>query len=145
MLSTAANDPDGAGGRRPCTIDMSVLDLAIFLRVHRAGGGQQAGAVAATISQWFACTIDPRDVERAFPRMRQLGWLAPSGAGVRATIAGRKHGRLHLRGIVRMLDQGTRMLDVAVMMSVLKLAMTELDGEHPIDENEDEDSDDDEA
>lgn len=142
MLSTAANDADGTRGRRPCTIDMSVFDLAIFLRVHRAGGGQQAGAVAASLSQWFACEVDPRDVERAFPRMRQLGWLAPSGTGVRATIAGRKHGRFHLRGIVRMLDQGTRMLDVAVMMSVLKLAMTELDGEHPIDENEDEDSDD---
>lgn len=141
MRSTVANDPDGAGGRRPCTIDMSVLDLAIFLRVHRAGGGQQAGAVAATLSQWFACEVDPRDVEQAFPRMRDKGWLTASGAGVRATIAGRKHGRFHLRGIVRMLDQGTRMLDVAVMMSVLKLAMTELDGNHPI-EDEDEDSDD---
>ncbi len=145
MLSTAANDGDGARGRLPCTLDMSVLDLAIFLRIHRSGGGQQAGAVAATISQWFACPVDPRDVERAFPRMLDLGWLATSAGGVRATMAGRKHGRLHLRGIVRMLDQGTRMLDVAVMMSVLKLAMTELDGDHPIDDNQDEGSDDDEA
>ena len=56
---------------------------------------------------------------------------------MRATIKGRKHGRSHLRGIVRMLDQGTRMLDVAAMMSVLKLAMIELDGEHDDDDDQD--------
>jgi hypothetical protein len=42
-----------------------------------------------------------------------------------------------LRGIVRMLDQGTRMLNVAAMMSVLKLAMIELDGEHDDDDDQD--------
>ena len=36
-----------------------------------------------------------------------------------------------------MLDQGTSMLDVARMMSVLKLAMIELDGEHDDDDSQD--------
>ena len=44
--------------------------------------------------------------------------------------------RMHLRGLIRMMDQGTKMLDVARMMSVLNLAMSELDGEHPDDEDE---------
>ena len=109
---------------------MSVLNLAIFMRVHRAGGGSSAGDVSATISQWFACDVDPHQVESAIPPMLERGWLVLHDTGIRATIAGRKHGRLHLRGIVRMLDQGTRMLDVARMMSVLKLAMIELNGEH---------------
>ena len=132
MLSTVANDADGPGG--PCSIDMSVLDLAIFLRVHRTNRGSSAGEVSSTVSQWFSCDVDPGEVERALPRMVEKGWLVRRDSVVRATTAGRRHGRLHLRGIVRMLDQGSRMLDVARMMSVLNLAMIELDGVHDDDE-----------
>ena len=135
MTFTGANDADGPGG--PCTIDMSVLDLAIFLRIHRSARGTSAGEVSTTISHWFQCDIDPRDVERSFPRMVDAGWLVRRESGMRATVKGRKHGRSHLRGIVRMLDQGTSMLDVARMMSVLKLAMIELDGEHDDDDSQD--------
>ena len=135
MTFTGANDVGGPGG--PCSIDMSVLDLAIFLRIHRSGRGTSAGEVAQTISHWFQCDIDPCEVEQSFPRMAEAGWLVRRETGMRATIKGRKHGRSHLRGIVRMLDQGTRMLDVAAMMSVLKLAMIELDGEHDDDDDQD--------
>ena len=135
MTFTGANDVTGPGG--PCSIDMSVLDLAIFLRIHRSGRGTSAGEVAQTISHWFQCDIDLREVEQSFPRMAEKGWLVRRETGMRATIMGRKHGRSHLRGIVRMLDQGTRMLDVAAMMSVLKLAMIELDGEHDDDDDQD--------
>ncbi len=135
MIFTGANDAEGPGG--PCSIDMSVLDLAIFLRIHRSGRGTSAGEVAQTISHWFQCDIDPREVEQSFPRMAEAGWLVRRETGMRATIKGRKHGRSHLRGIVRMLDQGTRMLDVGAMMSVLKLAMIELDGEHDDEDDQD--------
>jgi hypothetical protein len=135
MTFTGANDASGPGG--PCSIDMSVLDLAIFLRIHRSGRGTSAGEVAQTISHWFQCDIDPHEVEQAFPRMADKDWLVRRETGMRATIKGQKHGRSHLRGIVRMLDQGTRMLDVAAMMSVLKLAMIELDGEHDDDDDQD--------
>lgn len=134
MTFTGANDADGPGG--PCSIDMSVLDLAIFLRIHRSGRGTSAGEVSQTISRWFQCQIDPRDVEQSFPRMVDNGWLVLRETGMRATIKGRKHGRNHLKGIVRMLDQGTKMLDVARMMTVLQLAMTELDGEHDDDDQQ---------
>ncbi|TVV76928.1 hypothetical protein [Sphingomonas solaris] len=130
MTFTGANDADGAGGRSPCPIDMSVLDLAIFLRIHRAGRGQSAGEVAATVSRWFGCAIDPREIEAAFPRMVDKGWLVRRETGMRATANGRRHGRLHLRGLVRMMDQGTRMIDVALTMAMLKLAETELDGDY---------------
>ena len=135
MTFTGANDVDGPGG--PCAIDMSVLDLAIFLRIHRSARGTSAGEVSQTISHWFQCDVDPLLVEQSFPRMVEKGWLVLRETGMRATIAGRKHGRSHLRGIVRMLDQGTSMLDVARMMSVLKLAMIELDGEHDDDDYQD--------
>jgi hypothetical protein len=135
MTFTGANDVEGPGG--PCRIDMSVLDLAIFLRIHRSARGTSAGEVSQTISHWFQCHVDPLLVEQSFPRMVEAGWLVLRETGMRATIAGRKHGRNHLRGIVRMLDQGTSMLDVARMMSVLKLAMIELDGEHDDDDYQD--------
>ena len=134
MTFTGANDVTGPGG--PCSIDMSVLDLAIFLRIHRSGRGTSAGEGAQTISHWFQCEVDPHQVEQSFPRMADKGWLVRRETVMRATIKGRKHGRSHLRGIVRMLDQGTRMLDVAAMMSVLKLAMIELDGEHDDDDDQ---------
>lgn len=133
MTFTGANDVEGPGG--PCVIDMSVLDLAVFLRIHRSGRGTSAGEVSQTISRWFHCEIDPADVEQSFPRMVENGWLVRRETGMRATIKGRKHGRTHLRGIVRMLDQGTKLLDVARMMSVLQLAMIELDGEHDDDDD----------
>ncbi|MBW6532742.1 hypothetical protein KZ820_18520 [Sphingomonas sp. RRHST34] len=117
-------------------IDMSVLDLAVFLRIHRPSRGTSAGEVAQTVSHWFQCDVDPREVERSFPRMVDAGWLVRRPTGMRPTIKGRKHGRQHLRGIVRMLDQGTKMLDVARMMSVLQLAMIELDGEHDDDDDQ---------
>lgn len=137
MNFTGANDADDAGARLPCSINMSVLDLAIFLRVHRAGRGQTAGEVSATLSQWFNCAIDPGEVESAFPHMLEKGWLVRRETGVRATTSGRKHGRLHLRGLIRMIDQGTKMVDVALTMSMLKLAAVELDGDYEEEEDDD--------
>jgi hypothetical protein len=130
MTSTPANDAGRADGPDPCIVDMSVLDLAIFMRVHRSNRVSFAGDVSATIGNWFACTVDPIEIEQGFRRMLERGWLMRRNKGVRATIAGRKHGRTHLRGLVRMMDQGTRMLDVARMMNVLNLAMIELDGDY---------------
>jgi hypothetical protein len=130
MTSTPANDAGRADGPDPCIVDMSVLDLAIFMRVHRSNRVSFAGDVSATIGNWFACTVDPIEIEQGFRRMLEKGWLMRRNKGVRATIAGRKHGRTHLRGLVRMMDQGTRMLDVARMMNVLNLAMIELDGDY---------------
>ena len=136
MISMVVNDGDSAGGLTPCMVDMSVLDLAIFMRVHRGTRASQAAEVAGTVEQWFECAIDPREVEAGFRRMTEKGWLVSRDRGVKATIAGRKHGRMHLRGLVRMMDQGTKMLDVARMMSVLQLAMIELDGEHSDDDDD---------
>jgi len=85
---------------------MSVLDLAIFMRVHRSNRVSFAGEVSAAISNWFACTVNPIEIEQGFRRMLERGWLMRQGKGVRSTIAGRRHGRTHLRGLVRMDGSG---------------------------------------
>ena len=82
MTFTGANDVEGPGG--PCAVDMSVLDLAIFLRIHRSGRGTSAGEVAQTVGHWFDCQIDPREIERSFPRMVDAGWLVRRDSGMRA-------------------------------------------------------------
>ncbi|MPS71210.1 MULTISPECIES: hypothetical protein [unclassified Novosphingobium] len=137
MTSIPANDAGDGEGLLLSAIDMSVLDLAIFLRVHRADRPTLAGEVSATVEHWFACPVDPREVERGFRRMLERGWIVRRSGGVRPTVAGRRHSRTHLRGLVRMMDQGTKMLDVARLMSVLNLAMIELDGEHEVDDDQD--------
>ncbi|WP_062069327.1 MULTISPECIES: hypothetical protein [Sphingobium] len=134
MTSTPANDAGGVGTNVPCLIDMSVLDLAIFMRVHRAIKVTSAGEVSATLGHWFDCHFDAFEIEQRFRAMIGRGWLERKTGGVRPTIEGRRHGRAHLRGLVRMMDQGTSMLDVARMMSVLGIAMQELDGEHSVDD-----------
>jgi hypothetical protein len=135
MTSMAANDKGGAAAYDPSMIDMSVLDLAIFLRVHRTNRPSLAGQIAATIAHWFLCEVDPREIEHRSRQLIDRGWMVRQDGGMRATVEGRRHSRLHLRGIVRMMDQGTRMLDVARMMSVLQLAMVELDGDHDVDDD----------
>lgn len=137
MTSIPANDADDGQGPTASAIDMSLLDLAIFLRVHRAEHASSAGEVSATVSHWFQCAIDPRLIEQGFRRMLKRGWIVRRKSGVWPTVAGRQHSRAHLRGLVRMMDQGTKMLDVARMMSVLNLAMIELDGEHEVDDDHD--------
>jgi hypothetical protein len=72
-----------------CIADMSVLDLAIFMRVHRANRVSFARDVSGTIGNWFACTVAPIEIEQGFRRMFERGWLMRRTKGVRATIAGR--------------------------------------------------------
>lgn len=134
MIFTPANDMSVEGPRRPCGIDMSVLELATFMRAYRSGVPSSAAEIAATISHWFHCELAAPDLASALEAMVRRGWLASHASGFRATRAGRRHARTHLHGLVRMLDQGTNYLDVVVMMSMLGIAKSELDGEHE-DEN----------
>ncbi|MBB5712344.1 hypothetical protein [Sphingomonas xinjiangensis] len=134
MTSIAANDLPVPPSRHQCAIDMTVLELATFLRTYRSGVPSSTGEIAATLGSWFRCDIDLGTVSGALSGMVSRGWLTSHASGFRATRAGRRHARGHLQGIVRMLDQGTNYFDVAVMMSMLGIAKAELDGEHD-DEN----------
>jgi len=54
-------------------------------------------------------------------------WVAEESRRFRATEEGRSAARPLMNGLIRMLDQGTRLVDVALMMSVLRLSKGELD------------------
>ncbi len=125
----AANDTGHSGVRRPCALTMSVFELAIYMRVSRSTIAHRAGDIAATLTHWFGCEVDPRDVEDSCRTMIGKGWLMPFQGGMRATLEGRQAGALHLKGLVRIMDMGTKMLDVANWMVWLRIAGRELDGD----------------
>lgn len=125
----AANDVGYPGGRLPCMLAMSVFELAIYMRVSRSTIAHRPGDIAVTLTHWFGCDIDPRDVEDSCRTMVARDWLVPFKGGMRATLAGRRVGALHLKGLVRMMDMGTKMLEVAHWMTWLRIAGRELDGD----------------
>lgn len=124
----AANDTGHPVGREPA-LAMSVFELAIYMRVSRSTIAHRPGDIAATLTHWFDCDVDPQAVEDSCRSMLGKGWLVPFNGGMRATLAGRRAGSVHLRGLVRMMDMGTTMLDVAQWMTWLRIAGRELDGD----------------
>ena len=126
MISTA-NDP-GISRADPATEwDMSVLELAIFIAVYRAKAPPSFDAVSQTVSSWFESAIPRRAMSRAILRMGARGWLLAKGDRLVAGEAGRRAVAPLMNGIIRLLDHGTRLIDVALMMAVLRLTREELE------------------
>jgi hypothetical protein len=136
MTFTEANDV--AGPAEPCAIDMSVLDLAIFLRIHRSGRGTSAGEVAITNSRSFECDVTLPEVEGACPRMAEQGWRDRTARDDRRSQA-RPQSPSWAHPDARSGHQDARRRP----HPVLQLAMIELDGEHDDDDDDDADHNDD--
>lgn len=111
-----------------CPINgMTVIELGIFLSVHRSRQPLPSQDICDVVNGWFADTVSCASIDSATLLMRRRGWLAGTRCGFWATEQGRAVARPVLHGIVNMLDQGTRLLDVALMMSLLRLTKKELD------------------
>ncbi|BBE00176.1 hypothetical protein SAMIE_2000620 (plasmid) [Sphingobium amiense] len=124
MISTA-NDPGlprDAGDESA----MTVLELSIFVCAFRARTPIRASEIFAVMHGWFG-DMPADQVALLVPGMVSRGWLTPVGEAVKASEQGRRAARPLVEGIIRMLDQGTRLIDVALMMSVLRLTRGELD------------------
>lgn len=126
MISTA-NDMHGSLPVAPAGWDMTVLELAIFLCVYRAQEPPRLSDILSVIQSWFESIIVIGLVAITVQRMVKAGWLIPTGDRVHASREGREAARPLMEGLIRMLDQGTRLIDVALMMSVLRLTKGELD------------------
>ena len=125
MISTA-NDPPAATADLTCEWDMTVLELASFLAVYRAKRPPQFGDVLETLSTWFESPVPRRDLSRAVLKMGARGWLVADGDRLLPAEAGRRAACPLVNGIIRLLDQGTRLIDVALMLAVLRLTKDEL-------------------
>ena len=107
--------------------DMTAFELAIFICVYRSRSPMRAQDIHHAVGQWFDCGIPGETLADSVGHMTGRGWLIKCGDRFRASIQGRDMARPLMNGIIRMLDQGTRLLDVALMMSVLQLTKGELD------------------
>ncbi|MGE6695453.1 hypothetical protein ACQKE8_23705 [Sphingobium limneticum] len=106
---------------------MTVFELAIFLVTYRAIRPIDADALSERLGDWFECCVAPDEVKAATANMVNRGWLNAVGGGLSAAEEGRRVAGALMNGVIRMLDQGTRLIDVALMMSVLRLTKGELD------------------
>lgn len=107
--------------------DMTVFELAIFICVYRSPSPMRAQEIHDGVGRWFDCGISGETFADSVGHMTGRGWLIKRGDRFRASVQGRDMARPLMNGIIRMLDQGTRLLDVALMMSVLQLTKGELD------------------
>lgn len=124
-MSAAANDIGTAGPAFGLT--MTVFELAIFMCVFRARGAPRAEEICQVIGVWFECIVDPPVAAGPIEHMLANRWMAEDAQRFRVTEEGRRAARPLMNGIIRMLDQGTSLIDVALMMSVLRLSKGELD------------------
>lgn len=104
------------------------MELAIFLSIYRARSSLRLEAICEKLAHWFEYPLSVESVVEPVGRMVARRWLAADGDRLRPTIEGRAVARPLLRGTVKMLDSGTELLQVALMMSVLGFAANELDG-----------------
>ncbi|MCY1167329.1 hypothetical protein D9M73_72900 [compost metagenome] len=125
MICTA-NDPPPSGDSPACDWAMTVLELAIFIAVFRAVQPVDTDVISEILCRWFECFIAPDDIAAAAAGMVGRGWLVVVGGKLKATEDGRRVARHLVNGIIRMFDQGTRLIDVALMMAVLRLTREEL-------------------
>lgn len=126
-MTSTANSPRSSSGSPTFCWAMTVLELAIFIATFRAMQPIGVDGLSDILSGWFECFMAPEDVTAAAANMMNQGWLALVGGGFVATHDGRRAASKLMNGIIRMLDQGTRLIDVALMMAVLRLTKGELD------------------
>lgn len=126
-MISMANDLASSGGGAPCEWSMTVFELVLFLAVFRAKHPPRLDTLCETLSDWFECLVPLQAMQATAANMVRRGWLAATGDRLHPTEEGRRAARPLVNGLIRMLDQGTRLIDVALMMSVLRLTKGELD------------------
>ncbi len=126
-MPCTANDLFAAGGTPAGSWGMTVLELALFMSVFRARNAPDIAELARVVSSWFEQPIAPETAAGPIANMVACHWLAIEGDRLRATGEGRAAARPLIAGIIRMIDQGTRLVDVALMMTMLRLGQGELD------------------
>lgn len=126
-MTFTANDPSVSTADLTWEWDMTVLEVAIFLAAYRAKHPPRFDGVLETLCTWFECAIPRRILSRAILKMGARGWLVADGDKLLPAEAGRRVACPLVSGIVRLLDQETRLIDVALILAVLRLTKEELE------------------
>jgi hypothetical protein len=126
-MTYTANNSSVSTADLTCEWDMTVLELALFLAAYRAKHPPRFDGVLAALCTWFACAVPRKVLSRAILKMGARGWLVADGDKLLPAEAGRRAACPLVSGIIQLLDQGTRLIDVALMLAVLRLTKEELE------------------
>ncbi|SLK08119.1 hypothetical protein SAMN06295987_107124 [Novosphingobium mathurense] len=99
--------------------DMSMVEFCLGMALARRAP-QSAGELAAEVSAWFDRPVRPRALNAPLDAMLGRGWVAPGAGTYTLSEAGLAALTPFTHALVRMLDGGRRLLDLAVFMSLIK-------------------------
>lgn len=99
--------------------DISMVEFFLGMALSRRAP-QSVGELAAELSAWFDRPVRARALKAPLDAMLGRGWIA-LGAGIYTlSEAGTAALTPFTHALVRMLDGGRRLLDLAVFMSLIK-------------------------
>ena len=99
--------------------DMSMVEFCLGMALSRRAP-QSAGELAAEVSAWFDRPVRSRAIKAPLEAMLGRGWVAPDAETYTLSEAGTAALTPFTHALVRMLDGGRRLLDLAVFMSLIK-------------------------
>lgn len=99
--------------------DMSMVEFCLGIALSRRAP-QSAGELATEVSAWFDRPVRARALKAPLEAMLGRGWVAPDAETYTLSEAGTAALTPFTHALVRMLDGGRRLLDLAVFMSLIK-------------------------
>ena len=99
--------------------DMSMVEFCLGMALSRRAP-QSSGELAAELSVWFDRQVRARALKAPLEAMLGRGWIAPGTGTYTLSEAGTAALTPFTHALVRMLDGGRRLLDLAVFMSLIK-------------------------
>lgn len=111
---------------QPFGRNMTAFELAVFVCIYRNNAPLWRDKKRKEVSLWFEHMVAPAELKACLDHMLARGWLLQRGVRLRASNEGRAIARPLMNGLIRMLDQGTRLLDVSLMLSILRLTHDQL-------------------
>lgn len=121
-MSTKAADTSGnvlAFGHHSLACDMSVVEFLVGMALARRGP-MTPTAIAREVSSWLGKELRVAELRPALLGIARQRWASAEAGSYTLTEEGADALRGHYVALVRMLDGGRRLLDVAVFLSLIK-------------------------
>jgi len=99
--------------------DISMVEFFLGMALSRRAP-QSLGELAAELSVWFDRPVRARALKAPLEAMLGRGWVAPGTGTYTLSDAGTAALTPFTHALVRMLDGGRRLIDLAVFMSLIK-------------------------
>ena len=99
--------------------DISMVEFFLGMALSRRAP-QSLGELAGELSVWFDRPVRARALKAPLEAMLGRGWVPPGAGTYTLSEAGTAALTPFTHALVRMLDGGRRLLDVAVFMSLIK-------------------------